>query len=519
MSKALKNKVKLGDWISVKEVGAIGDGVADDSAAFQAAVTALPSTGGVVVVPPGTYKLNTTVTDGGKPVKFQLGACTIVCPQVGWGIDLQTNGSGIYGAGRQQTFFQLRAPTSAPVMPTATATISSGAVNGVTINTAGSNLWTTPICLVTNSPTENDAAFEPVVNHSTRVLSGLVRIANGAGYSSAPTLSFMGGGSGAIKSNEIQYSHISGITIDTNNVPNAVGIYHYGGWYAEWSEIEVVATTLHSSAIGIVVDSHTLGVPGPTGSYGGVYVSRYNNIQSDRIYVIGHDTSTATTLEWATLDVKNMWIVGSRDITFTNPVIQGSSGYMLDLVNIDNIVLNGGDIESTATIIRARGSVNNIRALGTRKDAASGDELYGYIGKDWCLDWSDSTSSDEWLRTGSAGSCGVALQNTGWNVKHHVGIPYAGDVLVLASNIKLTSSSQGNLDDTSNGGFAVLLNASGQLLLKSASSGTNPRTLVDVAIFDAGGLMISTLPNTNPGAGTKKLWYDPADSNRVKFAP
>jgi hypothetical protein len=27
------------------------------------------------------------------------------------------------------------------------------------------------------------------------------------------------------------------------------------------------------------------------------------------------------------------------------------------------------------------------------------------------------------------------------------------------------------------------------------------------------------LPSTNPGAGTKQLWYDPADGNRVKYAP
>lgn len=29
----------------------------------------------------------------------------------------------------------------------------------------------------------------------------------------------------------------------------------------------------------------------------------------------------------------------------------------------------------------------------------------------------------------------------------------------------------------------------------------------------------ATMPSTNPGAGSKKLWYDPADGNRVKFAP
>jgi hypothetical protein len=38
-------------------------------------------------------------------------------------------------------------------------------------------------------------------------------------------------------------------------------------------------------------------------------------------------------------------------------------------------------------------------------------------------------------------------------------------------------------------------------------------------LTSADGLVINDLRSTNPGAGSKQLWYDPADGNRVKFAP
>jgi hypothetical protein len=53
-------EAKLGDVVSVKDFGAVGGGVADDTAAIQAAIDANPSKN--IFFPPGTYKVAGTIT-------------------------------------------------------------------------------------------------------------------------------------------------------------------------------------------------------------------------------------------------------------------------------------------------------------------------------------------------------------------------------------------------------------------------------------------------------------------------
>lgn len=69
MSKALKNKVKLNDIVNVKDFGAVGDGVTDDTAAMTAAMAA--ST--VVSVPAGTYKITSTLAVPNNTVLYGAG--------------------------------------------------------------------------------------------------------------------------------------------------------------------------------------------------------------------------------------------------------------------------------------------------------------------------------------------------------------------------------------------------------------------------------------------------------------
>lgn len=51
----------FGDILNVKSYGAVGDGVADDVTEIQDALDDVPATGGIVFLPPGTYKCSTTL--------------------------------------------------------------------------------------------------------------------------------------------------------------------------------------------------------------------------------------------------------------------------------------------------------------------------------------------------------------------------------------------------------------------------------------------------------------------------
>lgn len=71
MSKARQNVNKLNDIISVKDYGAIGNGVADDTAAIQAAISAAQSIGrGCVYLPSGVYKVTSTLTVSASNIGF-----------------------------------------------------------------------------------------------------------------------------------------------------------------------------------------------------------------------------------------------------------------------------------------------------------------------------------------------------------------------------------------------------------------------------------------------------------------
>jgi Pectate lyase superfamily protein/Right handed beta helix region len=74
-------------FTNVKDYGALGNGVADDTAAIGDAITALPSSGGVLYFPPGTY-----LTSGGFTLTTP---CHVVGAGGGGGETLDYQGGGL----------------------------------------------------------------------------------------------------------------------------------------------------------------------------------------------------------------------------------------------------------------------------------------------------------------------------------------------------------------------------------------------------------------------------------------
>jgi len=92
---------RFGGWITPQDFGAVGDGIADDTVAVQAAITAAAASGKPVVFGPETYAV-TTLTAGGAGIKLLgcRGATTVI--RLNGGASnrlLSVTGSGFYCEG------------------------------------------------------------------------------------------------------------------------------------------------------------------------------------------------------------------------------------------------------------------------------------------------------------------------------------------------------------------------------------------------------------------------------------
>jgi hypothetical protein len=87
----------------------------------------------------------------------------------------------------------------------------------------------------------------------------------------------------------------------------------------------------------------------------------------------------------------------------------------------------------------------------------------------------------------------------------------AGQSLNLTDGVNSTLLVTHGSTPTAN---SVIFNALGSGSIHFENNGVQTFSLLS-----GNGIQMKNLRSTNPGTGSKQLWYDPADSNRIKYAP
>ena len=149
--------------------------------------------------------------------------------------------------------------------------------------------------------------------------------------------------------------------------------------------------------------------------------------------------------------------------------------------------------------------------------------------------WNGGTAAER-MRIMPDGSVGIGLQNP--TFRCHVSGPGTSEAAFNPANNKPNSICVQDSNVSSGNGGAVIFGAGQGLfaairgLITDGSNNTagdivfytrpSPAiaAMTEVLRLTSGGLIsLPNLPASNPGAGSKRLWYDPADGNRVKYAP
>jgi hypothetical protein len=179
------------------------------------------------------------------------------------------------------------------------------------------------------------------------------------------------GCAGVVLNNQAMRSHYWNFAIDPNNVQSAKLFYHDGGWYVDVKNLSIDKATTHATTNAVAIRSQTLGVPGPTGSYGGAYTSVYTNVVAASVNLTGAVATAVTTISFRMLDTERVTGQYVQGVSFVNCAFQATGGEMIFLKNAKNISFIGGWVEGTANLYDFWDS-SNITSIGNDLSSLSG---------------------------------------------------------------------------------------------------------------------------------------------------
>ncbi len=132
-------QAKLRDTVSVKDFGAVGDGVTDDSAAVQAAINTMTS-GGTLVFPFGTYKINTSILVPYSNITIIGNSSTIDATTLAYNAAVRGSGAVFRFVSPNPTNTTTLASTAAAGATTLTLTSATNAAIGKLIRSSSNEI-------------------------------------------------------------------------------------------------------------------------------------------------------------------------------------------------------------------------------------------------------------------------------------------------------------------------------------------------------------------------------------------
>jgi hypothetical protein len=443
---------RAADVVSVRDFGAVGNGVTDDTAALQAAITHAQANGGSLFIPPGRYH-------------------TVSPLMISQAIDI---------AGAKRTW------------------LNGATYQGTTIVYAGTG---SAIILDSGAP----FIYRVAMRHMTIAGEGARAIIYGKG---------------------LQESEFVDLQLMGSDVNPAANGFLFDG---------LSITNIDNCVIQYVRTAISL-----PWSAGGISSGAVNITRSNIFWV--ETAIRAAAVDYLNI-VGNWFEVFQTGILIDNTTGAGMGAYVMNTNIRDNWFVQSGSAVYGSAITEARA----IKVVST--DSSKSIQV--------CLNIEGNTAAMhngtaaqpryalEFNTTGNAGPSFFVRANIANNRLWGVGVAgIAGDdsrqsLLVVRNDSRLawmgapqvthvgTASyanpiyaDQVGIVTSPTGNDLILKNTLGKSLRFQESDGYSAVVLQDNQPSEFNrNIRINNLPSSSPGAGTKQLWYDPADGNRLKFAP
>lgn len=376
---------KLQESVSVKDFGAVGDGITDDSAAIQAAVNSFTASGvgGEIFFPKGNYKINTKIT---VPVIVnEVSGIRFVGVGFGSQIDAGTETSSLFQVNaRLVTFSALRFVNTSTLTNTAIAYggNNSGSQPGLTVDSCTFISFSNAIGLIYTLHTITNNFFLINTTHISFSDDGRNSYIFG---------NYMLGGTFGIKFRQVG-ANAEGVRIINNTIMctavNAVGIDITGalemtimGNIIDQTGLNGIAIKLHSNGTFVVdrikVTSNWIAA-GENG-HGLLAIGPNSNLEcTNNSFVSNNNKVTLTGLSLTNTDTyqliaNNFLMTGGVDfglLSITNGTIFGNSSS-----NPSSLILVNKSIQNFETL--ADISADNVAVGGKFKFGATGPFLQG----------------------------------------------------------------------------------------------------------------------------------------------